>query len=165
MTTLLEAAKQALEALEDVDGIDTETECVTIDVGEAITAIREALAQPDPAVQGKPGAIHQFRVQGCSDWYDGHPDYSDGTNAYETRTLYTTPQPAMKELTAYDRYEERNRAAFEQVLFQAQTAAIVLARKVKVYEDALGEIAWSNNSEWQQDRAKQVLAKMRGVEL
>jgi hypothetical protein len=42
---------------------------------------------------------------------------------------------------------------------------IALARKVKVYEDALGEIAWSNNSEWQQDRAKQVLAQMRGVEL
>lgn len=58
------------------------------------SAIRDVLAQPEPAVQGKPGAIHQFRVQGCSDWYDGHPDYSDGTNAYETRTLYTTPQPA-----------------------------------------------------------------------
>ena len=71
----------------------------------------------------------------------------------------------MKELTAYDRYEERNRIAFEQALFQAQTAAIALAHKVKVYEDALGEIAWSNNSEWQQDRAKQVLAQMRGVEL
>ena len=71
----------------------------------------------------------------------------------------------MKELTAYDRYEERNRAAFEQAFFQAQTAAISLAHKVKVYEDALGEIAWSNNSEWQQDRAKQVLAQMRGVEL
>lgn len=50
-------------------------------------------------------------------------------------------------------------------LFQAQTAAIALANKVKMYEDALGEIAWSNNSEWQQDRAKQVLAQMRGVEL
>ena len=71
----------------------------------------------------------------------------------------------MKELTAYDRYEERNRAALEQALFQAQTAAIALAHKVKMYEDALGEIAWSNNSEWQQDRAKQVLAQMRGVEL
>jgi hypothetical protein len=71
----------------------------------------------------------------------------------------------MKELTAYDRYEERNRIVFEQALFQAQNAAIALAHKVKMYEDALGEIAWSNNSEWQQDRAKQVLAQMRGVEL
>ena len=69
------------------------------------------------------------------------------------------------DITAYDRYEERNRIALEQALFQAQTAAIALARKVKMYEDALGEIAWSNNSEWQQDRAKQVLAQMRGVEL
>lgn len=71
----------------------------------------------------------------------------------------------MSELTAYDRYEERNRVAFEQALFRVQTAAIALAHKVKMYEDALGEIAWSNNSEWQQDRAKQVLAQMRGVEL
>lgn len=44
--TLLEAAKQALEALENVDGIDTETECVTIDVGDVITALRKALEQP-----------------------------------------------------------------------------------------------------------------------
>lgn len=53
----------------------------------------------------------------------------------------------------------------ERALFQAQTAAIALTHKVKMYEDALGEIAWSNNSEWQQDRAKKVLAQMRGVEL
>ena len=75
----------------------------------------------------------------------------------------------MKELTAYDRYQERQRIAEEQhierALFQVQNAAIGLAHKVKMYEDALGEIAWSNNSEWQQDRAKQVLAKMKGVEL
>ena len=69
------------------------------------------------------------------------------------------------DITAYDRYEERNRIALEQALFQAQTAAIALAHKVKAYEYALGEIAWSNDSEWQQDRAKQVLAQMRGVEL
>jgi hypothetical protein len=69
----------------------------------------------------------------------------------------------MKELTAYDRYEERNRVAWEQAPLRVQT--IALAHKVKMYEDALGEIALSNNSEWQQDRAKQVLAQMRGVEL
>ena len=71
----------------------------------------------------------------------------------------------MKELTAYDRYEERNRVAWEQALLRVQTAAIALAHKGKMYEDALGEIALSNNSEWQQDRAKQVLAQTRGVEL
>ena len=42
-----EALMMALQALENLDGIDTETECVTIDVGEEITAIREALAQPE----------------------------------------------------------------------------------------------------------------------
>jgi len=75
----------------------------------------------------------------------------------------------MKELTAHDRFLERQRITEEQhverALFQAQNAAIALAHKVKMYEDALGEIAWSNNSEWQQDRAKQVLAQMRGVEI
>ena len=74
-----------------------------------------------------------------------------------------------KDITAYDRFQERHRIAAEQhterALFQAQTAAIALAHKVKMYEDALGEIAWSNNSEWQQDRAKQVLAQVRGLEL
>jgi hypothetical protein len=42
--------KLVLEALEQLDGIDTETECVTIDVGDAITALREALAE-QPAQQ------------------------------------------------------------------------------------------------------------------
>ena len=46
MTDLRQAAQQALEALEELDGLDTETECVTIDVGEVITALREALEQP-----------------------------------------------------------------------------------------------------------------------
>ena len=41
-----EALRMALEALEQLDGIDTETECVTIDVGDVIDAIEEALAQP-----------------------------------------------------------------------------------------------------------------------
>ncbi len=45
MTDLHTAAKLALEALEDVDGINTETECVTIDVGDAITTLRTAIAQ------------------------------------------------------------------------------------------------------------------------
>jgi hypothetical protein len=61
-------------------------------------------------------------------------------------------------------YEEQI-GDLQSALFQAQTAAIALAHKVKAYEDALGEIARSNDSEWQQDRAKQVLAQMRGVEL
>ena len=61
-------------------------------------------------------------------------------------------------------YEEQM-DVLQNALFQAQTAAIGLAHKVKMYETALEEIAWSNNSEWQQDRAKQVLAQMRGVEL
>lgn len=45
MTDTRKAMQQALEALEQLDGIDTETECVTIDVGDTIEALREALAQ------------------------------------------------------------------------------------------------------------------------
>ena len=45
-----EALMMALQALENLDGIDTETECVTIDVGEEITAIKEALAQQQEPV-------------------------------------------------------------------------------------------------------------------
>jgi len=40
-----EVMQQALKALEQLDGIDTETECVTIDAGDVITALRTALAQ------------------------------------------------------------------------------------------------------------------------
>jgi hypothetical protein len=47
MTNLRQAATLALEALEQLDGIDTETECVTIDVGEVITALRTALEQSE----------------------------------------------------------------------------------------------------------------------
>ena len=46
MNKQIEALKLALETLEQLDGIDTETECVTIDVGDVIDAIKEALAQP-----------------------------------------------------------------------------------------------------------------------
>ena len=41
-------------------------------------------------------AVHQYRKVGCSDWYDGYPDNSDGRGPYESRTLYaaaTQPQP------------------------------------------------------------------------
>ena len=47
MTTKDEALKMALEALENLDGIDTETECVTIDVANEVIACRAALAQKD----------------------------------------------------------------------------------------------------------------------
>jgi hypothetical protein len=41
---MIEKMKQWLEALEQLDGIDTETECVTIDVGDEITSLRQAIA-------------------------------------------------------------------------------------------------------------------------
>ena len=64
---------------------------------QAITALREALAE-QPAQQ-EPVAVHQFRKRGCSDWYDGHPDHTDGGGPYEARTLYTSPPAQRKPLT------------------------------------------------------------------
>lgn len=37
--------------------------------------------------------VAQFRKAGCSDWYDGLPDYQDGRGPYEERTLYLDPPP------------------------------------------------------------------------
>jgi hypothetical protein len=45
-------------------------------------------------------AVHQFRKRGCSDWYDGHPDHTDGGGLYEARTLYTSPPAQRKPLDA-----------------------------------------------------------------
>ena len=45
MTELRQAAQMALDALEELDGLDTETECVTIDVGDVIAALKAALEQ------------------------------------------------------------------------------------------------------------------------
>ena len=74
-----EAIKLALEALEQLDGIDTETECVTIDVGDVITALREALAE-QPAQQEP---VVRWDSDGWGDLLvDGLPD---GT------LLYTSP--------------------------------------------------------------------------
>lgn len=41
-----------------------------------------------PAAVAEPVAIHQWRKRWCAEWYDGHPDHSDGGGPYETRTLY-----------------------------------------------------------------------------
>ena len=40
-----EVMQQAMEALEELNGLDTETECVTIDVGDVIAALKAALEQ------------------------------------------------------------------------------------------------------------------------
>ena len=101
MTDLRQAAQQALEALEAVHtdfvcrathhkkkdqhgGLDicpNATRHIT-----AITALQAALEQ-----QAEPVAVYQWRKQGCADWYDGHPDYSDCGGPYETRSTQSNP--------------------------------------------------------------------------
>ena len=86
-----EAMKLALEALVQLDGIDTETECVTIDVDDVITALRQAL-ETEPfeywnAVEGwvKIDEVREhFDAVGCGTIYK---------SAGEGRSpLYTAPQ-------------------------------------------------------------------------
>ena len=55
---------------------------------------RELGLDYEPAQQ-EPVAVHQFRKRGCSDWYDGYPDHTDGRGPYQARTLYTSP-PAQR---------------------------------------------------------------------
>ena len=85
-----EAMKLALEALVQLDGIDTETECVTIDVDDVITALRQAL-ETEPfeywnAVEGwvKIDEVREhFDAVGCGTIYK---------SAGEGRSpLYTAP--------------------------------------------------------------------------
>ena len=71
-----EALKLALEALEQLDGIDTETECVTIDVGDVIDAIKEALSQPEQ----EPVAWEQF-----------YPDIGKLQLTHPPQGIYYTP--------------------------------------------------------------------------
>ena len=77
MTDLKQAAQQALEALESGLAFDTHS--------DVLQNLRTALEQPEQ--QADPVAVYQWRKQGCADWYDGHPDYSDCGGPYETRTL------------------------------------------------------------------------------
>jgi len=45
MANMIEVLKQALETFEQLDGIDTETECITIDVGDEIASLRQAIKE------------------------------------------------------------------------------------------------------------------------
>jgi len=55
--------------------------------------------QAAPEVASVPDAVPQWRKRGTCQWYDGHPDNEDGGGPYETRTLYTRPQPALAVLS------------------------------------------------------------------
>jgi hypothetical protein len=85
MSTLREVAQQALEALEALDAPPSGV-VDHYELDRRKQALRAALEQ-----QGKPVAVHQFRKQYCANWYDGHPDHTDGGGPYEERTLYTAP--------------------------------------------------------------------------
>lgn len=90
MSNLRQAAQQALEALEEATTYTSSpswSPSMTNECNAAITALRAALA----ATVAEPVAIHQWRKRLCAEWYEGHPDHSDGGGPYETRTLYAAP--------------------------------------------------------------------------
>ena len=61
-----EVMQQALEALEELNGLDTETECVTIDVGDVIAALRTALEQQAEPVCPECKATVLYECVACS---------------------------------------------------------------------------------------------------
>ena len=81
-----EALKLALEALEQLDGIDTETECVTIDVGDVMNTIKEALAQP---VQEPVAWMHTM----IDDVVIGHRPADLNRHPERWKPLYKDPTP------------------------------------------------------------------------
>ena len=91
-----EALKLALEALEadELDMVDDGSGNMVFRKEQAITAIKEALAQDEQ----EPVAIHQFRSPHCADWYDGIPNHHDGHGPYEVRTLYTHPVKDLEDI-------------------------------------------------------------------
>jgi hypothetical protein len=110
--------RQALDALEDVDGIDTETECVTIDVGEAITALLQLLEQPEedcphgadsackecheaaqPAAQDKRLKVKLGSQYGCDlngHWFYLQPADEFADAALHKHTGVAAPQPVQE---------------------------------------------------------------------
>jgi len=55
-----------------------------------------ALYTSAPAIPEGWKPLHQYRACGCSDWFDGFPDESDGGGPYEKRTLYSSLSAAPK---------------------------------------------------------------------
>ena len=82
---------------------------------------------------------------GC--WWD--KEAIDAMHAYSDAEC----APLMKEIEALRQGGSK---------LTAETAA--LRERVKVLEDALGEISWSNNSKWQSDRADAALNARAALE-
>ena len=88
MTTLLEAARQALEALENLQGIDTGTqgiEDVTIWCPEAIDDLRIAIAEAEKAQaqERTPLTDEQIKAAGRDYWVDDAVDFKTGVRFAE----------------------------------------------------------------------------------
>ncbi len=105
----LATMRQALEALEDVDGINTETECVTIDVGEAITALRTAIEKLETA---------EFH---SAEYWKGHDDAVRGV-AMRWEEALTAPIPKAGVMSEPLEFLYRRTEALRTALEQAETA-------------------------------------------
>ena len=89
-----EALRLALEALEEIHGIDTETECVTIDVEDVINTIKQALETKDEPVAW----MYDWTTSEgdfIQDWTTSEAEMLRDTKPTiitNVRPLYTTPQ-------------------------------------------------------------------------
>ena len=89
-----EAMQMALEALVQLDGIDTETECVTIDVDDVITALRQALdTEQEPVAwrtfDGEGG--YDYRSYEMNETYDKEWAERNPNHKGWVEPLYTAP--------------------------------------------------------------------------
>ena len=101
-----EAMQMALEALVQLDGIDTETECVTIDVDDVITALRQALdTEQEPVAwrtfDGEGG--YDYRSYEMNETYDKEWAERNPNHKGWVEPLYTAPpKREWVGLTAYE---------------------------------------------------------------
>ena len=122
MSTLHEAAQQALEALEWADNAMYEGEPIQVNTQKAITALRAALAEPvQEPVAWK---LWDEDPQGGGDWrYYDAKDFKNGINPTEyfdgLVPLYAAP-PQRKPLT-----EEEIKACEKQAMVNGALLAVV----------------------------------------
>ncbi len=83
----IEAMKQWLAALESIQWLEQDAQWAR-KIHKSVESLRQAIEQAE-----KQEPVHQWQQKHSPYWYDGYPDNDDGGGPYETRTLYTTPQP------------------------------------------------------------------------
>lgn len=91
-------------------------------------------------------------------WTTGSGDFGEGGQAREGALKCLFPA-----ITALEQAIEQAEKQEREALFQAQNAAIGLARQLEIYEAALEQIILCREDSLEATKAKQALAQVRGV--